>query len=383
MKKGYSKVLIMSMATALLIAGVFAFVSMARMNNSVKDLQTKSEEYAQKLAVQTVPDNVGILGSRADNAQADISDMIQSVMPSVVGVSAEIVKNIDDLHNREENAVNVGSGFIVSEDGYIITNNHVIAGGTSDIMVSMSDGHVYKADKLWSDETLDLAIIKIGVSNATALNLGDVKSLRQADAVYAIGNPLGMQFQRTVTSGIVSALYRTISINDEKNANVTMDSLIQTDASINPGNSGGPLIDKDGNVVGINTIKIGSAEGIGFAIPINIVKPILQSVIKNGKFEMPDLGFMAYDKNVAQYLNQSFEISTGITVFRVYSGTPADVAGLKEGDVITHVNKKPVENMMDFREQIYYLADEESCVLSVLSNGRLTEKEIILRNFAG
>ena len=383
MKKGYSKVLIMSMATALLIAGVFAFVSMARMNNSVKDLQTKSEEYAQKLAVQTVPDNVGILGSRADNAQADISDMIQSVMPSVVGVSAEIVKNIDDLHNREENAVNVGSGFIVSEDGYIITNNHVIAGGTSDIMVSMSDGHVYKADKLWSDETLDLAIIKIGVSNATALNLGDVKSLRQADAVYAIGNPLGMQFQRTVTSGIVSALYRTISINDEKNTNVTMDSLIQTDASINPGNSGGPLIDKDGNVVGINTIKIGSAEGIGFAIPINIVKPILQSVIKNGKFEMPDLGFMAYDKNVAQYLNQSFEISTGITVFRVYSGTPADVAGLKEGDVITHVNKKPVENMMDFREQIYYLADEESCVLSVLSNGRLTEKEIILRNFAG
>ncbi len=375
--------LIMSMATALLIAGVFAFVSMARMNNSVKDLQTKSEEYAQKLAVQTVPDNVGILGSRADNAQADISDMIQSVMPSVVGVSAEIVKNIDDLHNREENAVNVGSGFIVSEDGYIITNNHVIAGGTSDIMVSMSDGHVYKADKLWSDETLDLAIIKIGVSNATALNLGDVKSLRQADAVYAIGNPLGMQFQRTVTSGIVSALYRTISINDEKNTNVTMDSLIQTDASINPGNSGGPLIDKDGNVVGINTIKIGSAEGIGFAIPINIVKPILQSVIKNGKFEMPDLGFMAYDKNVAQYLNQSFEISTGITVFRVYSGTPADVAGLKEGDVITHVNKKPVENMMDFREQIYYLADEESCVLSVLSNGRLTEKEIILRNFAG
>ncbi|WDC85692.1 trypsin-like peptidase domain-containing protein [Caloramator sp. mosi_1] len=193
----------------------------------------------------------------------------------------------------------------------MLTNNHVAGYSTSNIVVSLYDGRETNGRVVWADEVLDLAIVKIDEANLNIARLGDSKNVKIGEPVIAIGNPLGLTFQRTVTAGIVSALNRTI----ENSEGVFMEDLIQTDASINPGNSGGPLVNTKGEVIGINTVKVTTAEGIGFAVPINIVKPIINSIKATGKFETPSLGIKGFDKNLAGYYD--FKIEKGIYVYDV------------------------------------------------------------------
>lgn len=181
------------------------------------------------------------------------------------------------------------------------------------------------------------------------------------------GNPIGFEFRRTVTSGIISAKNRTIKI-EEKDRQSYMTDLIQTDATINPGNSGGPLIYPNGDVIGINTIKITTAEGIGFAVPINIVKPIIESLKQTGNFEEATIGIYAYDKEVTPYLSNNLinKFSNGIYVAQITSNGPADNSDLKEADIITSIDNIELNTMNDLREYIYTKKPNESVTLKII-----------------
>ena len=214
----------------------------------------------------------------------DIESSLEDITRSIVGISK--IKNngetLLDLNATKD--LGLGSGVIFSSNGYIITNWHVAGEKYSSCYITLENGSTYNGNVVWSDSDLDLAIVKINTAGLKTINIGDSEELKLGEEVWAIGNPVGVEFQRTITKGIISGLNRTIKIEDE-NTKTYMEDLIQTDASINTGNSGGALINKKGELIGINTVKITSAEGIGFAVPISIIKPILISYMQKGNFE--------------------------------------------------------------------------------------------------
>lgn len=209
-----------------------------------------------------------------------IADVLEETSKAVVGISKLQEKGNSIFLKDGSTKLGLGTGIIVSENGYIVTNEHVSGSKYSNCYVTLENGKEYLANVVWSDSDLDLSVIKINANNLPYVIFGDSDKIRIGEKVYAIGNPIGFEFRRTVTGGIISAVDRTIKI--EENDKVSyMEDLIQTDATINPGNSGGPLINPKGEVIGINSVKIESAEAIGFAIPINIIKPIISSYTKS------------------------------------------------------------------------------------------------------
>ncbi len=214
----------------------------------------------------------------------DIENSLEDITRSIVGISK--VRNngetLLDLNAPQE--LGLGSGVVFTSNGYIITNWHVVGNKYSTCYITLENGSIYNGNVVWSDSDLDLAIVKINVAGLKAISLGNSENLKLGEEVWAIGNPVGIEFQRTITKGIISGLNRTIKI-EEGNNKTYMEDLIQTDASINTGNSGGALINKKGELIGINTVKITSAEGIGFAVPVDIVKPVLVNYMQKGKFE--------------------------------------------------------------------------------------------------
>lgn len=210
--------------------------------------------------------------------------VIQKANDTVVGISK--LKEAGESIFLEDgvSSLGLGTGVIIAENGYILTNEHVSGKKNSTCYVTASTGKTYTGTVVWSNSDVDMAIIKINEKKLTPAVFGNSDEVEVGQTVYAIGNPIGYEFQRTVTSGIISAKDRTIKL-EENGEEVYMEDLIQTDATINPGNSGGPLINARGEIVGINSVKITSAEGIGFAVPINTVKTVIESFAKNGKFE--------------------------------------------------------------------------------------------------
>lgn len=288
--------------------------------------------------------------------EKDISTLIENVNNAVVGISRIADKGTTIFLQDGASNLGLGTGFIVSNDGYIVTNQHVSGEKNSTCYVTLESGKTYKASVVWADVDLDLSIIKINVNNLDYLILGDSDKIKIAEQVYAIGNPIGFEFQRTVTSGIISGLNRTIKIEEDGKTSY-MEDLIQTDATINPGNSGGPLINKNGEVLGINSVKITSAEGIGFAIPINIIKPIIEQLVSNGEYITPTLGMFAYDKDIVPYINQeltqNIKLDTGIYVADVIRNSPAERSGMKRGDILLEIDGIKLEKMSELRTYIY------------------------------
>lgn len=271
----------------------------------------------------------------------------------------------------------LGTGVIVSEDGYIITNEHVSGREYSKCYVTLANGKEYQGQVLWADQDLDLSIIKINAKGLKYSKLGNSDEVRVGESVYAIGNPIGFEFQRTVTSGIISAKDRTIKIEEEEKSSY-MEDLIQTDATINPGNSGGPLINVEGEVIGINSVKIDEAEAIGFAIPINIIKPIIESYKKTGEFEEASIGIFAYDKNVIPYLDSNIEIESGIYVVEVIKNSEAEKQDLKKGDIITKIDGQTLNKMSELRSYIYTKKPNEEVTLLVQRRGITTPVKMTL-----
>lgn len=349
---------------------------------------TKYNTVKAERVLQTVKDK--------NNEDQTVAEMIENTTDCVVGIS-KLKDNGNTVFTQNGvSKMGIGSGVIISENGYILTNEHVSGARNSTCYVTMEDGKNYNAKVVWSESNLDLAIIKINMKCINYARLGDSDDIKVGESVYAIGNPIGFEFQKTVTSGIVSALNRTIIFdesnptsfeNNEQSINnsfqksneneIYMSNLIQTDATINPGNSGGPLINNNGEIIGINTVKITSAEGIGFAVPINVIKPILQKLEAEGKFEEASLGIFAYDKNVIPYLNSNIKFDTGIYVAQISLDSAAYRTGLQIGDVITKVDNVALEKMCDLREYIYSKNVGDTVNLTILRNNK--EKNIEVR----
>lgn len=320
----------------------------------------KKESYSAERTSQTVAD------VKEENKK--VSEIIENVSKCVVGIS-KLKENGNSIFLKDgATKLGLGTGIIVSQNGYILTNEHVSGKKYGTCYVTLENGKNYTANVLWSDQDLDLSIIKIDALGLSYVNLGDSDKIKVGEKVYAIGNPLGFEFQRTVTSGIISAKDRTIKLEEDDNS-VYMEDLIQTDATINPGNSGGPLIDIEGNVIGVNSVKITTAEGIGFASPINIIKPILNSYIEEGKFEEASLGIYAYDKEVIPYLDNKLEIDNGIYVIDTIKNGAADKVGIKAKDVIAKIDNISLNKMTDLRTYIYTKKPGDEVILQVIRKG--------------
>lgn len=266
-----------------------------------------------------------------------------------------------DVPRREFQQRSLGSGFIITKDGYIFTNNHVVEQADK-ILVKLSDGKEYEAKIIGKDAKTDIALIKIKPDqDLHVAELGDSDKLRVGEWVVAIGNPFGLE--QTVTAGIVSAKGRVIGAGP-------YDNFIQTDASINPGNSGGPLFNMEGKVIGINTAIVAQGQGIGFAIPINMANGILPSLKTTGKVTRAWLGISVQDitPDIAKSLNKKDQ--NGALISEVFKGDPADKAGIKAGDVVTEINGKSIKDTHDLLLTIASLKVSEKIKVKVLRDGK-------------
>lgn len=273
----------------------------------------------------------------------------------------------------------VGSGVVVDSNGYILTNSHVIANGEAkEIKVLFENGDKLEGKVLWYDPILDLAVVKVNATNLNAAELGDSDTLEVGEYAAAIGNPLGLNFQRSVTSGVISGLHRSIQV-DRYNV---IEDLIQTDASINPGNSGGPLLNEMGQVIGINTAKIQTGEGLGFSIPINSVKPIIAEIIREGGFNNVYIGFTGKDiETYERQMNVDLPLGKGVVVVEVFADSPAYKAGLRSLDIITKVDDYPIESMIGIRKVLYNYRVGDKAVLNINRNGTESTVEIIFTEY--
>jgi len=346
--------LLFAQAVTILIAAWFVLI-------------TLKPEWLAGANVTTIVDSVTLKES-ADSSSPNpgsYHEAVQKSMPAVVNIfTSKSTKqplakknkknNSDPLfqffngYSDEEPISSLGSGVLVSSEGIIITNHHVI-NDADQIEVALSDGRKLKAKMIGSDPETDIAVLKIDASNLpTPITLGKMDSVHIGDVVLAIGNPFGVG--ETVTSGIVSAMGRDhVGIN-------TFENFIQTDAAINPGNSGGALIDTRGNLIGINTAiysNNGGSMGIGFAIPINLAKQVMESIIKNGEVTRGWIG--VEPQNLSSELIESMRLpksTQGILVAGVLDGGPADSAGLKPGDILISLNNQSINDVRDLLNRI-------------------------------
>lgn len=261
-----------------------------------------------------------------------IISVVEKVSPSVValGVSRRVINPFDPFATPRREDATIATGFVVSDKGIIVTNRHVVEDKNGTYSVITKDGQKYEVKKIYRDPILDLALVQIEGANFTPLELGDSAKLRVGQTVIAIGNALG-RFTNTVTTGVVSGLGRRAE---------SLENLIQTDAAINPGNSGGPLLNSAGGVIGVNVATTEGAQNIGFAIPINAIKPLVDEFLTKGTVSRPFLGirYRFISRDVA-ILN---EIPQGAFIQEVVLDSPAEKAGISEGDIITKINGEAI-----------------------------------------
>jgi 2-alkenal reductase len=271
-----------------------------------------------------------------------------------------------------------GSGFFITEQGYILTNNHVVE-GTKEVNIILSDGTEQKAAIVGTDQYSDIAVLKTDGAVPAVAGLGNSDKLNPGESVIAIGSPLG-NFKNTVTVGVVSATGRSIDTGN----GYQIEDLIQTDAAINHGNSGGPLVDLAGEVIGINTLIVrdtGSgdvAEGLGFAIPVNTAQAIAQQIIQKGYFARPYMGISFQPLNPEIAARYNLPAQWGVYVTKVEANSPADKAGLQEGDIITKVGDIALDETHSYVNALFTFKPGDQITLNVVRNGKDTQLQITL-----
>jgi len=270
-----------------------------------------------------------------------VTHVVELISPAVVNIEVRRLRLRVDMRRPLEVSGN-GSGFLFTPDGYILTNSHVVH-NTDIIEVTLADGQQHRAELVGDDPDTDLAIIRIPGSDFTPATLGNSDSLRAGQLVIAIGNPLG--FQCTVTAGVVSALGRSFRSKTGR----LIDNVIQTDAALNPGNSGGPLVNSQGQVVGVNTAVIQAAQGICFATPINTAKRVIGPLMQMGRVRRGRIGVAGQTVPLPQRLVREYQLAadSGVLVMWLESGSPAQAAGVRERDVIVAFAREPVRNVDD------------------------------------
>lgn len=315
--KRYFVVGICGMLIGALICGATVAVTLSLMGGSSQNDLGLVQYSAGK--------DVSVEQAKIDGKVLDVPQIAEAVGPSVVGVVIKHSFN-DSIFSEQE--AGSGSGIIISSDGYIVTNSHVIEGASA-IYVVLNNGENYSARVVGMDTKTDIAVIKIDAKNLAKAELGKSSDLKVGELAVAIGNPLGLEFQGSVTAGVISALDRSMEVDGRKYT------LVQTDAAINPGNSGGPLVNKYGYVIGINTVKISSSatEGMGFAIPIDIALPIIEELIEKGYVSgRPQIGIEII--NITEAMSMQYNVPVGVYVVNVVFGSAAEKAGIKSGDII-------------------------------------------------
>ncbi|WP_053217442.1 S1C family serine protease [Virgibacillus senegalensis] len=360
-KKGY---LISGITGGLIVA----IIGLLLIYTNILPLQALNSE-SQNADTQTGSasadnDNITLTTNTSDDPE--VESALEKSASAVVGVS-NLQKTTANFWEQPDDTQEAGTGSGViykKENGkaYVVTNNHVIE-GASEVEVYLQDGSTVNAKILGSDELSDLAVLEIDGSKVdTVATLGSSANLNVGETAIAIGNPLGMEFAGSVTKGIISGLERSVEIDSNQDgvADWTTE-VIQTDAAINPGNSGGALVNGSGELIGINSMKIaqGAVEGIGFAIPIDTAKPIIEQLETEGSVSRPFVGISAMDlatvpeQHKQDTLHLSEDIEEGIVVAQVQTGSPAEKAGLKKYDVITHVNDQTIGSMLDLKKYLY------------------------------
>lgn len=357
------------------LLGIIILVTIATI--ILHNMYLEIEPYQSSLEEQMQAERLSTTVEEKKEESKKIVEVIEEVNESIVGISKIKSSGSSIFSENGISELGMGTGVILSEDGYILTNWHVAGEKYSNCYITIENGKIYNGTVMWADSDLDLAIVKIAAKGLTPIKIGDSAQVQVAEAVYAVGNPIGFEFQKTVTSGIISAVDRTIKIEEENKLSY-MEDLIQTDASINEGNSGGPLVNVNGEMIGITTIKIASVEGIGFAVPINTIKPIIQKFLQTGKFEEAFIGIYGFDREVIPYLNGNIEFDSGIYVDEVSVSGPSYKSGLQEGDIITQIDQVTLNKMSEFRNYIYQKQPGDNVTLKVLRNRREIEINITL-----
>jgi S1-C subfamily serine protease len=307
-------------------------------------------------------------------------DLLDAYSHAVVTVAEKVSPSVVSIKTTQEvkaqtprgvvpfDMTGSGSGVVITPDGYILTNSHVV-NNTKGLEVSLSDGRIFPAQLIGQDPDTDLAVIRIPSSDLPAAELGDSDKLKVGQLVIAIGNPFG--FQATVTAGVVSAMGRSMRGQSGK----LIENVIQTDAALNPGNSGGPLVDSRGMVVGINTAIIQYAQGICFAIPINTARWVAGLLIKEGRIKRAYLGILGRNKPLNKFELRRFGINNqlGVEVHQVLKDSPAERAGIHNGDVILSINENPLESVDDIHRFLAKVEVGTNLNIVVLRNGKKLE----------
>lgn len=320
-----------------------------------------------------------------------VIDAVKKVSPSVVSISAKI--SVEDIFGRQSSAEGGATGFIITNDGLILTNKHVVSDKNASYTVFTADGKSYDAKILSVDPFNDLAVIKIEASGLPVVELGDSDpdKLQIGQHVIAIGNALG-EFRNTVTLGVISAVERTLEASDPISGETEkLEGLLQTDAAVNEGNSGGPLVNLKGQVVGINTAiaSKGVAEGLGFAIPIDVAKSAIESVKSTGKIIRPMLGvrYAPINSEIAKAAN--LPVDYGVLVRKgdqigqsaVIAGSPADKAGISENDIITYINGEKIDENHSLSRLIQQYQPGDEVELTIISNKQEKKVKVKLAEF--
>jgi S1-C subfamily serine protease len=300
-----------------------------------------------------------------------VTGVVSAVSEAVVHVQVQ-KQVVDKRTNRSALQPGSGSGFLISSDGFIVTNHHVVENAAA-IKVAFADGRTAVAELKGADASTDIAVLKIYESGLKALSFADSDALQPGQIAIAIGNPMGLQ--HTVTTGVVSALGRTLRAGNGR----LIDDIIQTDAALNPGNSGGPLVNSNGQVIGVNTATITSAQGLCFAVSANLAAYVAGKLIIEGRVKRAQLGIAGQLVNLTERMiaANKLMVKTGVYVFEIVADSPAYNREIKTGDIIVGFNDKPVASVDDLHKLLNEKEIGSAVQLSVLRQGRTTNIKVI------
>ncbi|NLN41366.1 MAG: PDZ domain-containing protein [Clostridiales bacterium] len=350
-KGGFWKYTAVALIFLLLGAVVMYYISpyIQDSNSSIagKNIGQEDKTTIEKDVDEDESNKLPSLGAKGDlfiTSDNPVVEISEKVGPAVVGITnRSVIKQRSPFFGQiEEELEGYGSGIIISEEGYIVTNNHVIE-NADELVVILKGGKEVQATLIGKDSMTDVAVIKIDEPDLTVAKIGDSDQVRQGELAIAIGNPLGHTLAGTVTVGVVSAVNREITYGNNQ---FTM---IQTDAAINPGNSGGALVNSKGEVIGMNTLK-SKAEGLGFAIPSNVFMPIVEELIQRGRIERPGIGVLI--TQVTDEMIETYGYPKGVAIAQIARDSAADKAGLLPNDIIVGVEGKKIETVDELKNEI-------------------------------
>lgn len=362
----------------LLIAGISALGGALAGGLVVYQVTSRS---ADQIAVDEISNNaapaVDTLVVKNTDVETSVTQVVQQIGPAVVTVVGTVPGQRTFFGRTADSQVS-GSGVFISEDGYILTNNHVVEDAT-DLQVILSDGSQQPAELVGADVYADLAVLKTAAPAPAIASLGNSDSLDPGETVIAIGSPLG-DFMNSVTVGVVSATGRSI----DSGYGYQIEGLIQTDAAINEGNSGGPLVNLAGEVIGINTLVVRSsgsgnvAEGLGFAMPSNTAQAVASQIIETGRFSRPYLGlqWQAITPNIARMYR--LPVEWGVYVTDVVNGSPAFQAGIQSGDIITQVGEFKLNESQSYINALFEYQPGDQVTIGLVRDGQAIEVQVVL-----